>query len=532
MHILKTLRAATVCTSLFAGLIAVSTPAQAADPTPGGTLNFAVVAGPPTYDMHAANTFAVIHYLAPHYSTLLTFDWANYPALEGDLAESWNISDDELTYTFNLRSGVKFHDGSPMTSADVKASYERLRNPPEGVVSVRQSQFSDIESVETPDDSTIVFKLGKANSSMIMVFASPWNAIYSAAKLAEDPRFPEKNVLGTGPFKFVEHVAGAKWVGEKFDEYYVEGRPYLDGYTASQIAGKALVNAVQGGQVMTEFRGVAPPQKKQLAEAMGDEIKFLEGPRLTNWLFAINTTKPPFDDKRVRQALNLAIDRCEGLKLLSEITLVLPTMATVLWPDSKDALSADELAALPGYGCDIEANRAKAIQLLKDAGQENLSFTLTNRAIPHPYDALGIYVLDQWQRIGLSVDMDSQPTAKYAAARKSGQFDVIMDFAPEFADSAALNWGKYISRSKSPSNFAGYEDAELDRLFDTVKYSSDASERVEAAAAFQKRVLDEAYWVFLSYSTRIVPMDPSVNGWEFSPSHTLNQSLRDVWIQQ
>jgi len=72
----------------------------------------------------------------------------------------------------------------------------------------------------------------------------------------------------------------------------------------------------------------------------------------------------------------------------------------------------------------------------------------------------------------------------------------------------------------------------LDALFDTVKYSSDPAERKDASTAFQQRMLDEAYYIFLSYSTRIVPMDPSVNGWVFSPSHTLNQSLRDVWIAQ
>jgi peptide/nickel transport system substrate-binding protein len=525
------LKRSIISLALATGLAMTGT-AWAQTPKSGGTLNFAVVAGPPTYDLHAANSFSVIHYLAPHYSGLLTFDWQNYPALEGDVADSWTVSDDELTYTFKLKPGITFHDGTAMTSADVAASYERLRNPPEGVVSVRVSQFSDIESVETPDDLTVVFNMGRANSSMMMVFASPWNAIYSAAKLAEDPKFPEKNVLGTGPFKFVEHVAGARWVGDKNDDYFMEGRPYLDGFVASQIAGKALTNAIQGKQVMTEFRGIAPPQKKQLADAMGDDVKFLEGPRLTNWLFAINTTKPPFDDKRVRQALNLAIDRCEGLNQLSQITLVLPTMAAVLWPDNAQSLTAEQYAELPGYSCDIEANRARAKELLKEAGQEGMSFTLTNRAIPHPYDVLGIYVLDQWERIGLDVKMDSVPTAPYSAARKSGTFDVIMDFAPEFADSAALNWGKYISHSKSPSNFARYEDPELDALFETVKYSADADERAAATTAFQQRMLDEGYFVFLSYSTRIVPLDPMVNGWEFSPSHTLGQSLRDVWLDQ
>lgn len=522
--------AALSCAAAFG--LALSGPVHAADPQPGGTLNFAVVAGPPTYDLHAANSFAVIHFLAPHYSGLLTFDWPNYPELEGDLAESWEVTEDGLSYTFTLHAGVTFHDGSPMTSADVKASYERLRNPPEGVVSVRQSQFAEIESIDTPDDLTVVFNLSQANASMLTVFASPWNAIYSAEKLAEDPTFPDKNVLGTGPFRFVEHVAGASWTGERFEDYFVEGRPYLDGFVANEIAGAALVNALQGGQVMAEFRGIAPPQRDQLVDAMGDRINIVEGPRLTNWLFAINTTKPPFDDRRVRQALNLAIDRCEGLNVLSEITLILPQMATLLLPDSADALTTEQMAGLPGYGCDIEANRERARALLAEAGQEDLSFLLTNRAIPHPYDVLGIYVLDQWQRIGLEVTMDSQPTASYVANRTSGNFEVIIDFAPEFADSAALNWGKFISHSNSPSNFSRYEDPELDALFDTVKFSVDAAERAEAIRDFQTRVIDEAYWVFLSYSTRIVPLDPSVKGWEFSPSHTLGQNLRDVWLDQ
>lgn len=504
----------------------------AQEPTPGGTLEFAVLAGPPTYDLHSANSFAVIHYVAPHYSTLLTFDWENYPEIEGDLAESWEVSDDLMTYTFKLHRGVTFHDGSPLTSADVVASYERLRNPPEGVVSVRQGQFSDIASIEAPDDHTVIFRMSRPNTAMMMVFSSPWNVIYSAAKLAEDPRFPATNVLGTGPFKFVEHVAGSRWVGEKYDGYFVKDRPYLDGFTAVQLAGPALVNALQGGQVMTEFRGIAPPQRDQLASAMGDDIKFLEGGRMTNWLFAINTTRPPFDDVRVRQALNLAIDRCEGMKQLSKITLVLPEMGGPVWPENPAELTAEEYAQHPGYNCDIEANRARARELLREAGQEGMSFTLTNRAIPHPYDVLGIFVVDQWQRIGLDVKMESLPTSRYAPLRTSGDFDVIVDFAPEYTDSPALNFNKYISHSKSPENYARYEDEKLDALFERIKYETDTDKRNAAIKEFQGRLLDQAYWVFMSYSTRIVPMDPKVKGWVFAPSHTLNQSLRDVWIAQ
>ena len=112
---------------------------DAQTPKRGGTLNFAVVAEPPNYDCHGSTTFALIHPIAPHYSLLVAFDGKEYPKVIGDLAQSWTVSPDGMTYTFKLNEGVKFHDGSPVTSADVKATYDRIIDPPQGVVSIRKA---------------------------------------------------------------------------------------------------------------------------------------------------------------------------------------------------------------------------------------------------------------------------------------------------------------------------------------------------------------------------------------------------------
>ncbi len=137
---------------LGAAALAVAAAATGAEtPQPGGLLKFAVGAEPPNYDCHAQTSFAFIHPVRPHYNTLLKFDTAKYPAIKGDLAESWTVSKDGLTYTFKLRKGVKFHDGSTFSSEDIKATYERLRNPPQGVLSIRQASYADIASIETPD---------------------------------------------------------------------------------------------------------------------------------------------------------------------------------------------------------------------------------------------------------------------------------------------------------------------------------------------------------------------------------------------
>jgi peptide/nickel transport system substrate-binding protein len=223
--------------------------AQAQTPKTGGTFAFAVSAEPPNYDCHANTSFAFLHPVRPHYSTLLKFDAPNYPKIVGDLAESWEVSKDGLTYSFKLRPNVKFHDGTAFTSEDVKASYDRIRNPAPGVKSLRQAAYADIAAIETPDPLSVVFKLNKPNASMLATFASPWDCIYSAAKLKQDPKWPERNILGTGPFVFVEHAAGSHWVGKRFDGYFVKGQPYLDGYRAIFISGAPMVNALAAGEL-------------------------------------------------------------------------------------------------------------------------------------------------------------------------------------------------------------------------------------------------------------------------------------------
>jgi peptide/nickel transport system substrate-binding protein len=178
--------------SLYAG--------QATTPRAGGELVFAVGGTPPSFDGHRETTFAMLHPIAPHYSTLLRFDPQNYPRIVGDVAESWQISKDALTYTFKIRRGVKFHDGSELTSKDVKATYDKIVFPPQGVVSARQASYDLVKKIETPDPYTLVFQLKHLSASFLANLASPWNFIYKGDILAKDPRWYEKNIMGSGPF--------------------------------------------------------------------------------------------------------------------------------------------------------------------------------------------------------------------------------------------------------------------------------------------------------------------------------------------
>jgi peptide/nickel transport system substrate-binding protein len=146
-------------------------------------------------------------------------------------------------------------------------------------------------------------------AAMLANFASPWNCIYSAAKLKEDPNFPKTHVLGSGAFTFVEHVPKSHWKGKRFEKYFLKDRPYLDGYTAHFMGGQKTIDAFKSGAIMAEFRSVTPVQRDDLAKALGDKTLANETPWLIDLMVVFNARKPPFDDARVRRALSLAIDR-------------------------------------------------------------------------------------------------------------------------------------------------------------------------------------------------------------------------------
>jgi peptide/nickel transport system substrate-binding protein len=220
-----------------------------------------------------------------------------------------------------MRRGVKFHDGALLTSADVKASYDHIIFPPAGVVSSRQAAYRGVESVEAPNADTVVFRLKAPEASFMANVSSPWNYIYRAEILAKDPRWYEKNINGTGPYKFVEYVRGSHWVGKKNPDYWDKGKPYLDGYRVIFIQDAAAqVAAIRGERAMIQFRGFSPQQRDQLVQALGNKITVQESPWNCSIQVAMNQNKKPFEDKRVRRALSLALDRCR-LKALSRIAI-------------------------------------------------------------------------------------------------------------------------------------------------------------------------------------------------------------------
>lgn len=523
--------------AMFALILLSAFPATAAQvekPRSGGELVFAVGETPPSFDGHRETTFAMLHPVAPHYSTLLRFDPQNYPKIVGDAAESWSVSKNGLVHTFKIRKGIKFHDGSQLTSKDVKATYDRIIFPPQGVASARKAYYGMVDRIETPDIFTVVFHLKSPSASLLANLASPWNFIYKAEILEKDPRWYEKNIMGTGPFTFVEYVPGSHWVGKKNPDYFMKGRPHLDGYKAIFIRDTApRVASVRSGQALIEFRGFNPAARDDIVKAVGNKVVVQESPWICNLIVTINNEKKPFDDVRVRRALTLAIDRSEASKALSQISLM-KFPGGVFRPGSQFATPEPELGKLAGFGKSIETARKEARRLLKEAGvPEGFSFTLKNRNVKEPYEVTGVFVIDQWRQIGLNVTHLPQEGGPYFNDFRQGNFDTGIDFNCDFMDEPDYQLLKFLSADKSPLNYARYKDSVLDALYEKQSRATSPKERLTLLRQFEKRVLDEqAYQFHILWWQRIIPHWAKVKGWKITPSHYLNQDLRDVWLSE
>ena len=505
-------------------------------PRNGGELVMMVPAEPPSYDGHREGTFGTVHPLAPHYNTLLRIDPTDRTGTRpvGDLADSWTISPDGLTYTFKLRPGVRFHDGSPMTSRDVKASYDKIIFPTGGVISARKGTYQVVEAVEAPDAQTVRFRLKWPETSFLVNLASPFSWIFKADILARDMRWYETNVMGTGPFKFVEHVKGSHWVAKKNPDYWDKGKPYLDGYRALFISSSsAQVAALRGERAHAQFRGLSPVDRDILVQALGSKITVQESPWDCVSLVAFNHERKPFDDKRVRRALTLALDRHGASRSLSRITVV-KEVGGIQVPGTPWATPPAELEKLAGYGRDVAASRAEARRLLREAGvPDGFAFTFKNRGLPQPYEPVGIWLIDQWRQIGLTVRQEVVEASAMVSVLRKGDFDVASDAQCNFVVEPDMDISKFQSVGVSDNNYGRYKDPVLDDLYIKQARAVDPEERRRHLRAFEKRLLDEeAHYIYTLQWHRIVPLSAKVRGWTVTPSHFLNQQLDGVWLAE
>jgi peptide/nickel transport system substrate-binding protein len=517
----------------IAALVASAPPAGAADtPRRGGVLLAVIAADAPSLDPHQEETFATLELVAPCYSTLLQLDPLNYPKIIGDVATEWKIAADGLTYTFKLRQGIRFHDGSPLTSADVKATYEKIVSPPPGVRSIRRNAYAAITSIETPDAGTIVFKLTYPSASLLANLASPWNVIYPKKYLDKDPNYFKTSVVGSGPFKFKSQTRGSTFEGERNPDYFIKDRPYLDGYkffVATETSARAA--AIRSGRAYIEFRSMPLSEVEAIRKQLGDKVVVQDTPATGIFGIAVNQTIKPFADERVRKALTLGLDRYTAGRVLYPIAS-LKDVGGLMRPGTEWAMSDAELQTFPGFGKDMAKNRAEAKRLLAEAGYPNgFKAMLKNRNLRTPYGDFGTFVIQEWRKIGIEVEHRPLETASwYGDGRDTGNFELIVSPSFNFMDDPDQFLERYTTRDSN--NWGRFSDPRIDDLFTRQSRALDPAERKKYIDEIGKLVLEHAYYIPGIWWARSVVHWAKVKNYVAPPNHYSNQKLQDVWLSE
>ena len=341
--------------------------AMESDAKHGGTLKWGGIASSTLYDLHQTNSIANMGPQRPMYDLLVQLDPIGWEEIIPDLATGWEVSDDGLTYTFFIREGVKFHDGALLTADDVAATFTQIIFPREGVLSPRQTLFEPVTEILVIDPYTVEFRLAEPRGFLLRAFTAGFNAIVRKQTL-EDNNYDLRRVPdypGTGPFKHESLEPGIVRRMVKFEDYWNPDLPYLDEMHAFHLDLGPKTGAACLANTVDFCWGIDPVSAEKALGTAGLVTSEIT-PVVRSGMY-INVHKKPFDDPRVRRAINLVLDKQALLDAIGELTLMYPQgwilrtdpLFGEYWPTVKDQ---------PGYRTPTDADIAEAQRLMQEAG--------------------------------------------------------------------------------------------------------------------------------------------------------------------
>ena len=522
--------------SAVALVLLLAWPVAAQTPKPGGILNLRLREDlPQGFAIHESPTISTLWPAMPCFSNLVLFDPARPThgpdTIVGELAERWSWQDDYRNLVLFLRRGVSWHDGRPFSAADVVYTLDLVREAREAGklrINPRRDLFANVAAVEAVDPHTVIIRLKRPQPSLLMMLASGFTPIYAAHV---PPAAYRAGCIGTGPFKLKEWKRGEFVEYVKNPDYFVKGRPYLDGlrYTIIRERGTATA-ALQAGRVDVAFPGDTPKSiAEQLTRAVPKMLTTPVGTGVVDHLL-FNASKPPFDNPKLREAVSRAIDR-RGL-----IEALYQGGATVGGPMAPRpygvwSLPEAEVRALPGYGPPAD-ERAKARALLAAAGfaASAVKAEIMTRNLPG-FLELSSFVASELKRVGIDVAVRPIDSAQWEALKVRGEFTLAADRTGMEPDDPDVTFYESYG-CNSPRNYEHYCDPELTRLFDQQSQELNAAKRLALVQTIQRKLGAAALRPALAWRLDYFARWPSVKN--LTPHHSIYGwgRLQDVWLDR
>jgi peptide/nickel transport system substrate-binding protein len=476
----------------------VATPAISQTPKSGGVLNVMQREDlPQGFAIHETSTISSVWPSMPCFNNLVVFDplkkTESLDSVIGDLAEKWSWQDNYRNLVFFLRKGVKWHDGQPFTSKDVKYTFDMVREAPDSQgklrINPRKDWYSNVEAIETPDAHTVVFRLKRPQPSLLLMMASGYSPVYAAHVPAATYR---TGCMGTGPFKVKEWKKAEYVEYVKNPDYFIKGRPYLDGLKYIPIPERGTkFAALQAGRLDVAFPGDATKTIAEQVTKAEPRIKMTLAAQNVNDNLLLNTTKPPFDNAKVRQAFSRAIDRRGVVQTVHQGgAAVGASMAPK--PFGVWGLMDKDLGALPGYGKGAD-EKAQARKLLAEAGfgpSNPLKVELATRAIPQYLD-FASFVINELKQVGVDASLKQVETAQWHPLATRKEFQAAPNLTGVGIDDPDANYFENWACG-SPRNYGGYCNEQIMKLIEAQSQELDAKKRMAMVADIQKKLEADA----------------------------------------
>jgi peptide/nickel transport system substrate-binding protein len=521
-----------------AALVSAAVPAFAQKA--GGTLRISHRDNPPSASIHEESTISVNQPFMAVFNNLVFFDpkeKVNSPDhIVPELAESWSYNADQTQLTFKLRQGVKWHDGKPFTSADVKCTWDSLaghvaddkslirKNP-------RKLWYSNLKEVKTNGDFEVTFVLGRPQPSFLTMLAGGYSPVYACHV---PDRVMRSKPIGTGPFKVVDFKRNESIKLVKNPDYWKKGKPYLDGIDWKIVPNRStrLLGFQSGEFDMTFDSDVTFPLLKDVKANKPDAVCEAR-PTNVNSNLLVNRDSPPFDNADIRKAMVLALDNRAFAEILSQGNdldgaVMLPP------PNGFWGMPKDMLPSLLGHSPDVEKNRAEARKIMEKLGYSKdkpLKIKVATRNIAIYRDP-AVILIDQLKSVYIEGELEPIDTTVWYTKLARKDYQVGMNLTGVGIDDPDVNFYENYY-STSDRNYTAYKNPEVDKLIDAQSAELDREKRKKMVWQIEKLLADDVARPIIGYNVANTCRDPKVKGILLQVNSIYNGwRFEDAWLDK
>jgi len=521
-----------------AALVCAAVPAFAQKA--GGTLRISHRDNPPSASIHEESTISVNQPFMAVFNNLVFFDPSekvNSPdKIVPELAESWSYNPDQTQLTFKLRQGVKWHDGKPFTSADVKCTWDALAgHVSEDKALIRKNPrklwYSNLKEVKANGDFEVTFVLGRPQPSFLTMLAGGYSPVYACHV---PDRVMRSKPIGTGPFKVVDFKRNESIKLVKNPDYWKKGKPYLDAIDWKIVPNRSTrMLGFQSGEFdMTFDSDVTFPLLKDVKANKADAVCEARPTNVSSNLL-VNRDKEPFNNADIRKAMVMALDNKAFHDILSqgndlEGAVMLPP------PQGYLGMPKDQLPSLLGHSPDHKKSVAEAQELMKKAGygpDKPLKIKVATRNIAIYRDP-AVILIDQLKQIYIEGELEPIDTTVWYTKLARGDYQVGMNLTGVGIDDPDVNFYENYY-STSDRNYTRYKNEKVDKLIDAQSAETDREKRKKLVWEIERTLAEDVARPIIGYNVANTCWDPKVKGILLQVNSIYNGwRFEDAWLDK